>query len=207
MSEGGLLAGKRVLVTGVLNHESIAFAVARIAQEQGAEVLLTSLGRVRSITERAARRLPDPPDVVELDVSDESHFDALAQEIERRVGRCRRCGPRHRQCPRQLSRRRLPDSTVGRRRQGNERVHLFAGGPGSIDGSVDATRGRSWGWTSTPSSHGLRTTGWEWPKPGSSPPRATSPGTSGPREFGSTWWRPDHCGRWQPVGRSHRQVR
>ncbi len=80
MSQGGLLAGKRVLVTGVLNHESIAFAVARIAQEQGAQVLLTSFGRVRSITERAARRLPDPPDIVELDVSDESHFDELAKK-------------------------------------------------------------------------------------------------------------------------------
>lgn len=86
MNDTGLLAGKRVLVTGVLNHESIAFAVARLAQEQGAEVLLTSFGRVRSITERAARRLPDPPDVVELDVSDESHFAALAGEIQGRWG-------------------------------------------------------------------------------------------------------------------------
>ena len=54
-----LLEGKRILVTGVLNDESIAFSVARVAQEQGAEVVLTSFGRVMSLTERAARRLPD----------------------------------------------------------------------------------------------------------------------------------------------------
>lgn len=82
----GLLAGKRILVTGVLNHESIAFAVARLAQEQGAEVLLTSFGRVRSITERAARRLPDPPEIIELDVSDEAHFVALTDELRSRWG-------------------------------------------------------------------------------------------------------------------------
>jgi len=82
----GLLAGKRVLVTGVLNHESIAFAVARLAQEQGAEVLLTSFGRVRSITERAARRLPEPPEIIELDVSDKTHFVALTDELRRRWG-------------------------------------------------------------------------------------------------------------------------
>jgi len=81
-----LLAGKRILVTGVLNHESIAFGVARLAQEQGAEVLLTSFGRVRSITERAARRLPEPPEIIELDVSDETHFVALTDELRRRWG-------------------------------------------------------------------------------------------------------------------------
>lgn len=82
-----LLDGKRIVVTGVLNTDSIAFSVARIAQEQGAEVVLTSFGRVRRITERSARRLPRPADVLELDVTDEEHFEALTGELTQRWGR------------------------------------------------------------------------------------------------------------------------
>lgn len=82
-----LLDGKRIVVTGVLNTDSIAFSVARIAQEQGAEVVLTSFGRVRRITERSARRLPRPADVLELDVTDEEHFEALTGELRERWGR------------------------------------------------------------------------------------------------------------------------
>jgi enoyl-[acyl-carrier protein] reductase I len=76
-----LLAGKRVLVTGVLNDASIAFSVARAAQEHGAEVVLTSFGRAMSLTQRAARRLPGEPRVVELDVTNGEHLDALADRI------------------------------------------------------------------------------------------------------------------------------
>ncbi len=76
-----LLADRTVLVTGVLTPSSIAFAVARLAQEQGADVVLTSFGRARSVTERAARRLPTPVDVLELDVTDASHLDALAATL------------------------------------------------------------------------------------------------------------------------------
>lgn len=64
----GILDGKRVLVTGVLTDSSIAFHVARIAQEQGAQVVLTSFGRTMKITSTIARRLPQTPPVVELDV-------------------------------------------------------------------------------------------------------------------------------------------
>jgi enoyl-[acyl-carrier protein] reductase I len=81
-----LLAGKRILVTGVVNRHSIAYAIARRAQEQGGEVLLTSFGRVRRMTERAARTLPDPPDVLELDVDSESDLAALSEELGRRWG-------------------------------------------------------------------------------------------------------------------------
>ena len=49
---GGLLAGKRLLVTGVLVESSIAYHVARVAQEQGASVVLTSYGRAMPITSR-----------------------------------------------------------------------------------------------------------------------------------------------------------
>ena len=80
-----LLEGKRILVTGVLNESSIAFASARIAQEQGAEVILSSFGRVMRITERVARRLPTEPQLVELDVSNQADLDALAGNLGRRL--------------------------------------------------------------------------------------------------------------------------
>ena len=79
-----MLAGKRLLITGILTRKSIAFAVAREAQLAGAEVLLTGFGRTRRMTERAAARLPEPPDVVELDVNSESDLAALATELEGR---------------------------------------------------------------------------------------------------------------------------
>jgi enoyl-[acyl-carrier protein] reductase I len=76
-----LLDGQRILVTGVLNDSSIAFGVARRAQEEGAEVVLTSFGRAMSLTQRAAKRLPTPPEIVELDVTDPSHLDGLAEAV------------------------------------------------------------------------------------------------------------------------------
>jgi meromycolic acid enoyl-[acyl-carrier-protein] reductase len=81
-----ILEGKRILVTGVVNRRSIAYAIAEQAQNAGAEVLLTSFGRVRRMTERAARRLPRTPDVLELDVNNEDDYRSLAAEIERRWG-------------------------------------------------------------------------------------------------------------------------
>ena len=83
----GLLDGKKLAVTGVLTDSSIAFTVARLAQEEGAELVLTSFGRPMRITERVARRLPDPPDVLELDVSNPEHVPALTAELDRRWGR------------------------------------------------------------------------------------------------------------------------
>jgi enoyl-[acyl-carrier protein] reductase I len=76
-----LLENKRILVTGVLNDASIAFAVAKRAQEEGAEVILTSFGRAMSLTQRAARRLPAEPIVVELDVSSPSDLESLASRV------------------------------------------------------------------------------------------------------------------------------
>ncbi len=76
-----LLSDKRVLVTGVLNDASIAFSVAQRAQEEGADIVLTSFGRVMSLTQRAARRLPRPPEVIELDVTAPADLDALAQRV------------------------------------------------------------------------------------------------------------------------------
>ncbi|GDY33387.1 enoyl-ACP reductase FabI [Gandjariella thermophila] len=80
----GLLAGKRLLVTGVITEASIAFSVARIAQEQGAMVVLAGYGRL-SLVERIARRLPKPAAIVELDVTNPAHLRSLARRIGEHV--------------------------------------------------------------------------------------------------------------------------
>ena len=79
-----LLDGKKLLITGVLTDDSIAFSVARRAQEEGAEILLTSFGRVARLTERVARKLPDPPDILEFDATDPEHVPALTAAIAER---------------------------------------------------------------------------------------------------------------------------
>ena len=81
-----MLAGKRLLITGVIRRDSIAFEVARRAQELGAEVLLTGFGRTKRMTERAAERLDPVPDVLELDVNSPEDLAAVAEEIKRRWG-------------------------------------------------------------------------------------------------------------------------
>ncbi len=81
----GLLAGKRVLVTGVLTEASIAFHVARLAQEEGARVVLSSFGRVRRLTERIAARLPTTPPVVDLDVTSPEDLQALPDRLREHV--------------------------------------------------------------------------------------------------------------------------
>ncbi|HEV7887764.1 MAG TPA: enoyl-ACP reductase FabI [Acidimicrobiales bacterium] len=81
-----LLDGKRLLITGVLTDSSIAHSVARLAQEQGAEIVLTSFGRAMSLTERAARRLPKPVDVVELDVTNPDHLASVRDVLDARWG-------------------------------------------------------------------------------------------------------------------------
>jgi enoyl ACP reductase len=82
-----LLEGKKLLITGVLTDDSIAFGVARLALEQGAEVVLTSFGRVMRLTERVARKLPSPVDILEFDVQDASHVPALTAALDARWGR------------------------------------------------------------------------------------------------------------------------
>ena len=81
-----LLAGKRLLVTGVLTRGSIAFEVARQAQEGGAEIVLSGFGRGLRLTERAAKHLPDPPEVLELDVNEPEHLARIAAELAARWG-------------------------------------------------------------------------------------------------------------------------
>jgi enoyl ACP reductase len=81
-----MLDGKRLLITGVLTRKSIAFAVAREAQLAGADVVLTGFGRTRRMTERAAARLPEAPEVLELDVNSESDLAELASDLDGRWG-------------------------------------------------------------------------------------------------------------------------
>lgn len=76
----GLLEKKRLLITGVITDASIAFHAARVAQEQGAQVVLTGYGRLR-LVERIAQRLPEPAPVLELDVQDQSQLDSLADRV------------------------------------------------------------------------------------------------------------------------------
>jgi Enoyl-[acyl-carrier-protein] reductase (NADH) len=80
----GLLDGKRLLVTGVITDQSIAFSVAKLAQQEGATVVLTGYGRL-SLVERIAKRLPEPAPVIELDVTDTEHLDRLADQVRQHV--------------------------------------------------------------------------------------------------------------------------
>src|SRR3712207_6054071 len=83
---GGLLDGKKVRVTGVLDRRSIGYSAARLAQEQGAEIVLSGFGRARSLTERTARRLDPEPPILELDVNKPEDIEAVTDDIAERWG-------------------------------------------------------------------------------------------------------------------------
>jgi meromycolic acid enoyl-[acyl-carrier protein] reductase len=83
----GLLDGKRLLITGVLTDASLAFAVAKQAQEEGAEVVLSGAGRALSLTRRTARKLPDPPEVLEIDVTEPEQLAAAGADLANRWDR------------------------------------------------------------------------------------------------------------------------
>src|ERR1700734_731672 len=81
----GLLEGKRILVTGILTHASIAFHIAKVAQEQGAQLVLTGFDRVRLI-QHIADRLPEKAPLIELNVQDEKHLHTLAERVTAEIG-------------------------------------------------------------------------------------------------------------------------
>jgi enoyl-[acyl-carrier protein] reductase I len=81
----GILDGKRILVAGVTMDSSIGYAVAKVAQEQGATVVVSNFGRALGITRRIVKRLPQEPPVVELDVTDPAHLERLPDELGRHV--------------------------------------------------------------------------------------------------------------------------
>ncbi len=82
-----LLDGKRILVTGVLTDVSLAWGVAKLAQEEGAEVILTTVGSMMKHTVRAAKKLPIEPAVLELDISDPAQIGPVRDELASRWGR------------------------------------------------------------------------------------------------------------------------
>src|SRR6202049_171267 len=84
---GGILAGRRILVTGVLTPKSIAYSIGQACQDHGAEVVLTSFGRAMSLTERSAKRMSPSPDVLEMDVTDVAQVHAAAAAVRERWGR------------------------------------------------------------------------------------------------------------------------
>lgn len=83
----GLLDGKRLLITGVLTDASLAFAVAKLAQEEGAEIVLSGAGRALSLTKRTARKLPTEPDVLEIDVTSPEQLEAAGNALAERWDR------------------------------------------------------------------------------------------------------------------------
>ena len=83
----GILDGKRLLITGVLTDASLAFAVARLAQDEGAEIVLTGAGRGMRLTERTARKLPREAEVREFDVTSAEQADNLREHLSSTWGR------------------------------------------------------------------------------------------------------------------------
>ena len=183
-----LLERKKLLITGVLTPQSIAFAAARSAQEQGAEIVLTNFGRTVSLTEKTAKRLPDPPDVLELDVNEPEPDRRGPRRAQRAMGPTRRVPARDRVRAAGRAGRQLPQHRVGERRDRVPHERVLAEGARGRHAAADAgTRAaRSSRSTSTRRSRGRSTTGWVWRRPGSSRSPATSPATSGRRASAST---------------------
>ena len=86
MSTMGILRKKKLLLTGVLTDASLAFAVARLAQAEGAEIVLTGAGRGLRLTERTARKLPEVPQVLELDITQPAHIERVSETLAERWG-------------------------------------------------------------------------------------------------------------------------
>ena len=181
----GILEGKRILVTGVLTDSSIAFHVARLCQEQGATVVLTGYGRL-TLVERIAKRLPEPPPVLELDVTNDEHLDTLADRVAEHVdgldGIVHSIGytPQEALGGNFLNTRwehvatALHTSTFSLKSLTTALLPLMKNGGSVVALDFDNS-------VSYPS-----TTGWAWPRPDWPPPPATLPATSVSRRSGST---------------------
>ncbi|MFM9122553.1 MAG: SDR family oxidoreductase, partial [Actinomycetota bacterium] len=82
----GILAGKNMVITGVLTDASLAFGVAQLAQQEGAKIVLTGAGRGLSITQRAAKKLPMQVEVVEFDVTVDEHTVSARDSVKKILG-------------------------------------------------------------------------------------------------------------------------
>lgn len=83
----GLLDGKNIVITGVLTDASLAYGVAELAQREGANIVLTGAGRALSLTQRTGRKLPQPVDVFELDVTQPEHLATVRSALAEKWGR------------------------------------------------------------------------------------------------------------------------
>ena len=137
-----ILEGKRSLVTGVSTATRSPTRSPSAAQRQGAEVVLTSFGRVRRMTERAAKRLPEPPDVLELDVNDDEDLAALAAELGERWGRVDGVVHAIAHAPAGRARRRVPRRAARERRRGVRDQRLLAEGARAAPGAADGAERR-----------------------------------------------------------------
>ena len=185
-------------ITGVITDASIAFSVARLAQEQGATVVLTGFGRL-SLVERIAKRLPEPAPVIELDVTNPEHLDALADKVREHVDGLdgvlhsiafapQSClGGGFLDAPWEDVATALHVSTYSYKSLAIACLPLMGAG-----GSHRRAR------PSTPPRPGRSTTGWAWPRPAWSRRPATWRGTWARRASGSTWSRPARCAPWRP---------
>ncbi|MGH9197104.1 MAG: SDR family oxidoreductase, partial [Acidimicrobiia bacterium] len=81
-----LLSGKKLLITGITTDDSIAFHVARVAQDEGAEIVVTNFGRGLRLTERAVQRLSNVPPVLEMDITNEDHVAGVVSDLTSRWG-------------------------------------------------------------------------------------------------------------------------
>ncbi len=159
-----MLEGKRLLITGVLTDDSIAWHTAKAAQELGAEVVLTGFGRGMSLTSRSAKRLPNPADVCELDINDPDHMDALVASLDTKWGGvdgalhaiayapADALGGEFLNTPAESASTAFLTSAFSYKTLaiGLRPLFLKAGG------------GHSWVWTSITRSRGPATTGWVW---------------------------------------------
>ncbi len=193
----GMLDGKKLLVTGVLMDSSIAFHVARIAQEEGAEVILTSFGRTMKITQTIAKRLPQTPPVIELDVADQEHLDTLAERLgehtDRLDGVLHSIGFAPQGAFSFLDATWEDVSTALQISAYSLKSLAVACEPLMTEGGsvVGLTFDAKFAWPV-----------YDWmgvaPRPPSSPPTATSPATWAPRASAATWWRPARSARPRP---------
>ena len=177
------LDGKCLLITGALTHRSIAFSVAEQAQLAGAEVVLTGFGRGKRLTERAAKRLPEPAEVLELDVNSPDDLRGLREDLENRWERVDgvlhaiafasddALGGRFLETPAESAAAAFTTSAFSLKRS-RRSAPFMERAPAS------------WGSTSTPPSPGPPTTGWACPRPRWKPWPATWPAISGPTASG-----------------------
>ena len=194
----GLLDGKRLLVTGVITDASIAYSVARVAQEEGASVVLTGYGRM-SLVERVAKKLPEPAPVVELDVTSPEDLAALPDRVREHVdgidGVLHSIGF----APRVRARRRLPGHAVGGRGHRGARLDLLAAGAGQGGAAAAAGAGRLGRRAHLRRDRVLARVRLDGRGQGRDGVRGPLPGPrAGPaRASGSTWSPPARCAPWR----------